>query len=64
MLASSLLEVFERRDGRIGITCAPVGTSGGVLVAGWSVGSQGEGRGLCPGWLLLSVNGTVTTNDH
>ena len=46
------------------IRCAPVGTSGGVLVAGWSVGSQGEGRGLCPGWLLLSVNGTVTTDDH
>ncbi|KOO21419.1 hypothetical protein Ctob_000363 [Chrysochromulina tobinii] len=29
VLASSVREVFERRDGRIGITCAPVGISGG-----------------------------------
>ena len=75
VLASSQRQVFERRDGRIGLTCAPVvasgspacneggnQTSGGVMVSGWSAGSQGEGRGLCPGWLVLSVNGTVPTS--
>ena len=66
VLASSQRQVFERRDGRIGLTCAPVvasgspacneggnQTSGGVMVSGWSAGSQGEGRGLCPGWLVV-----------